>query len=246
MSASGTESGSRRRSPRPSQRDRACDRGQSARERVSSPRWQTFVAPFCAHRQRGGRKYRDAARRDATETRQRDARHGHDPLGPIRECESEKRWRVGEDVPRDLLSKRHAHDRRGDAEHQRVEQHHLHRRRAAVAFEDQVGDHEPSRGNGEQHRTEREQEADHRAEGGEHGRRLIRRLRCLAEQLRLEVGWPDVKLGAGKPPERSPDLRVTALLGQDEDAADPPRLTTQLLRVTEWCDADGLSTSAPI
>ncbi len=68
------------------------------------------------------------------------------------------------------------HERGGQAEAERLEDHHLHDLRAPRAEQAQVGDRVAALGDRQEHRVEREQEAQQRADRGEEVARLVARV----------------------------------------------------------------------
>jgi hypothetical protein len=143
-----------------------------------------------ADRPNGRAKHRGAARQDAPQQRDRHTGGRHDPLGAERESQLQKAGGGGEQVARDLVACQDAQGRGRDTQHQCVKQHYLDRRRGAVALQQQLGDHQPPRRRRQQHRAERKEKADERAEDGEDRHRLVRCLDRLSEQGYLEVGRP--------------------------------------------------------
>ena len=159
-------------------------------------------APRCRRSGRG-RPHRsagsgaDRARGTARRASSR-ARRSRPRAGPCRRCrlswvaDREGGRQVGRDAmqerAREQDSKQHADGGRGDPEHGGLEAEQGDDLAPVIALHAQVGDEAAPLGHRQQHRVERQQEADHHADRGEQRRRLVVGPDRLFQQRQLVVG----------------------------------------------------------
>ena len=114
-----------------------------------------------------------------------------------------------------------------------------------IALHAQVRDEASSLGHGQQHRVERQQEADHHADRGEQLCRLVVRLDCLLEQAQFVIGGQYVQVSAGEPAQPTRHEAIIAAPGLDQNLRDKTSHPGQRLSARQRRDGDGARRQHP-
>ena len=132
------------------------------------------------------------------------------------------------------------HERRGHPQAHGLEQDHLDDPQARGAAQAQVGDRLAAVGHGQEHRVERQQQAEQRADRREQAARETARPERLSQQRDVLIGrrdgWHPARLRPRPIRERSQlraHLRFVSGLGLDEDPRNPPGQARELLHAFE-------------
>ena len=168
----------------------------------------------------------------------RDALPGHDPLRTDRERKRQITGIRSKHDDRQQIAKRQPKQRGQPAEHDRIEQQRLDDVQARRAVGAQPGDQPLAQRERQQHRVERKQEPDERADPREQALTLVGRRRRDPEESHIEVGRLDVQAARGQPLKTGSHLELPSRYRLYVDTCNAPPHTGQLLRVGQRRDRD--------